>query len=94
MLRKEFTSVVAKNTTESLLAAFIINMLQRNSPHQKTITTLHLPVGRNIIANHLGFRRETLSRLLSRFQQKGLLTIQTKDIHVLDLVALEKIACN
>ena len=91
-LREEFTSVVAKKTAESLLAAFIINMLQRNSPHQETITKLHLPVGRDVIANHLGFRRETLSRILSKFQQQGLLSIKAKDIDIFDLVALKKIA--
>ena len=92
MLREEFTSVVAKHTAESLLAAFILNMLKRNAQYQETESKLHLPVGRDVIANHLGFRRETLSRIFSKFQQKGLLSIQAKDIEILDLPGLQGVA--
>jgi CRP/FNR family transcriptional regulator len=94
MLREEFTSVVAKHTAESLLAAFILNMLKRNAQHQESETKLHLPVGRDVIANHLGFRRETLSRIFSKFQQQNLLIIQAKDIEILNLAGLQKIAYN
>ena len=92
MLREEFTSVVAKHTAESLLAAFILNMLKRNAQYQESETKLHLPVGRDVIANHLGFRRETLSRIFSKFQHKGLLTIHAKDMEILDLDGLKNIA--
>jgi len=94
MLREEFTSVVAKHTAESLLAAFILNMLKRNAQYQKSETQLHLPIGRDVIANHLGFRRETLSRIFSKFQHKGLLSIHAKDIEFLDLDGLKNIAYN
>jgi len=94
MLREEFTSVVAKHTAESLLAAFILNVLKRNALYQESETKLHLPVGRDIIANHLGFRRETLSRIFSKFQQKNLLSIHAKDIEILDLSGLKAIAYN
>jgi len=92
MLREEFTSVVAKHTAESLLAAFILNILKRNSQYQESETKLHLPVGRDVIANHLGFRRETLSRIFSKFQYKGLLSIHAKDIEILDFDGLKSIA--
>ncbi len=92
MLREEFTSVVAKHTAESLLAAFILNMVKRNAQYQDSETKLHLPVGRDVIANHLGFRRETLSRIFSKFQHKGLLSIHAKNLEILDLVGLKSIA--
>ncbi|SEL92431.1 CRP/FNR family transcriptional regulator, anaerobic regulatory protein [Colwellia chukchiensis] len=92
MLREEFSSVVAKHTAESLLAAFMLNLFKRNSRYQESGTKLYLPVGRDAIANHLGFRRETLSRIFSKFQQKGLLSIQAKNIEILDLAKLEHIA--
>lgn len=94
MLREEFSSVVAKHTADSLLAAFILNMLKRNALYQESDTKLHLPVGRDVIANHLGFRRETLSRIFSKFQNKGLLSIHAKDIELLDLEGLRDIAYN
>ena len=67
-------------------------MLKRNAQYQESETKLHLPVGRDVIANHLGFRRETLSRIFSKFQQKGLLTIHAKDMEILDLDGLKAIA--
>lgn len=94
MLREEFSSVVAKHTAESLLAAFILNMLKRNAHYQESAVKLHLPVGRDVIANHLGFRRETLSRIFSKFQHKGLLAIQAKNIEILNLEKLEDVAYN
>lgn len=94
MLREEFSSVVAKHTAESLLAAFVLNMLKRNAQYQASATKMHLPVGREVIANHLGFRRETLSRIFSKFQQKGLLSISAKNIEILDLAGLKSIAYN
>lgn len=94
MLREEFTSVVAKHTAESLLAAFVLNIFKRNALSQANETKLHLAFGRDIIANHLGFRRETLSRIFSKFQQKKLLSIHAKDIEILDLGGLKAIAYN
>lgn len=94
MLREEFTSVVAKHTAESLLAAFVLNMIKRNEEYQETSTKFHLPVGRDVIANHLGFRRETLSRIFSKFQQNGWISIHAKNIEILDLPALQAVAYN
>jgi CRP/FNR family transcriptional regulator len=94
MLREEFTSVVAKHTAESLLAAFILNLIGRNSQYQGTELMLQLPVGRDVIANHLGFRRETLSRIFSKFQQNNWITIKSKKIEILDLAALQNLAFN
>ena len=92
MLREELTSVVAKHTAESLLAAFVLNMFKRNALSQASETKLHLPFGRDIIANHLGFRRETLNQIFSKFQQNKLLSIHAKDIEILDLAELKAIA--
>lgn len=94
MLREEFTSVVAKHTAESLLAAFVLNMIKRNEQYQETNNKFHLPVGRDVIANHLGFRRETLSRIFSKFQNNGWISIHAKNIEILDLNALENVAYN
>lgn len=94
MLREEFTSVVAKHTAESLLAAFVLNMIKRNEEYLDTTTKFHLPVGRDVIANHLGFRRETLSRIFSKFQQNGWITIHAKNIEILNMPALQSIAYN
>lgn len=94
MLRNEFTTVVAKHSAESLLASFLLNIIERNAQYQGSATMIHLPVGRDIIANHLGFRRETLSRIFSKFQQNNWVSIHAKNIEIVDMAALKQLAHN
>jgi CRP/FNR family transcriptional regulator len=45
---------------------------------------------RDEIANHLGLSSETVSRVISRMQRKGLLTVQQRHIGFTDLAQLSK----
>jgi len=48
-----------------------------------------LRLTRKEIGSYLGMKLETVSRLLSRFQSKGLIKIETKVVRILDLQALK-----
>ena len=49
---------------------------------------LRLSMSRNDIGNYLGLAIETVSRVLSRFAEKGLIQVENKDIHILQRDAL------
>ena len=44
---------------------------------------------REEIGSYLGLSLETVSRLFSRFQDDGLMTVQQKHIHILDISGLK-----
>lgn len=78
-------ALFGKKSAECLLAAFLLNICSRNAKHSGCETEIELTISRQDIANYLGMRRETLSRLLSRFQQKALINIDGKKLTILSL---------
>ncbi len=90
--QSEFRAAVAKKSAENVLASFLVNVAQRNTQHEKSATVLNLAVSRDNIANFLGLRRETLSRLLTKLQNDQLIKVEGKTIYLLDLKNLEKLA--
>jgi CRP/FNR family transcriptional regulator len=76
---------------EERLAAFLLNLSQRFvargfSPHE-----FHLRMTREEIGSYLGLSLETVSRLFSRFQEEGLITVQQKHIRILDVPGLRSV---
>jgi CRP/FNR family cyclic AMP-dependent transcriptional regulator len=57
---------------------------------QAGANTFPLPVTHEELALRLGTVREVVSRNLSRFQAEGVLRIQRKEVHLLDLAGLER----
>lgn len=78
-------------TAEQKLAGFLHNLLARFQARGQAHTELNLPMSRRDIANHLGLAPETISRLLKRFQQKGVLRIDNRTVEVLDSDKLENL---
>lgn len=73
---------------EERLATFMLNLSQRfylrgYSPYQ-----LVLRMKREEIGSYLGLKEETVSRLFSKFQNRGLLDVRKKNIHILNADAL------
>lgn len=87
-----FQAFIGKKSAESLLAAFVINIIDRNTDYTGSDCQLHLSISRNDIANFLGLRRETLSRVLSKFHKEKLLVVDGKSITILAKDNLAKLA--
>jgi CRP/FNR family transcriptional regulator len=87
-------ALVGKKSTDSLLAAFLLNICQRNAKHSGSATKLTLSISRHDIANYLGIRRETLSRLLSKFQHEQLISLQNKILIILSPDRLKQISAD
>ena len=77
-----------------MLAAFLLNICQRNAKHSGNSAKLSLTISRHDIACFLGMRRETLSRLLSKLQQEQLIKISGKQLSLLGIDNLRQLANN
>jgi CRP/FNR family transcriptional regulator len=76
---------------EERLAAFLLNLSQRlmargYSPHE-----FNLRMTREEIGSYLGLKLETVSRVMSRFQDDALITVAQKNIHIKDSAGLRRV---
>jgi CRP/FNR family transcriptional regulator len=74
---------------EERLAAFLRNLSQRFLARGYAPNEFHLRMTREEIGSYLGLSLETVSRLFSRFQDEGLITVQQKHICILDVAGLK-----
>lgn len=102
ILREEILSVSSKNMTtaqkmlffigkrpvEERLAMFLIGLSQRFGSRGLSDLRFQLSMSRHDIANYLGMAPETISRQFKKMQDRGLISIDNRDITINDLAAL------
>lgn len=74
------------------MAAFLILLADRYAARGFSATRFRLSMPRGDIANHLRLAAETVSRVLRRFQDQGLIHVDERDVELLDVEELRKIA--
>ena len=74
---------------EERLAAFLLNLSQRFVARGYARDEFHLRMTRDEIGSYLGLSLETVSRLFSRFQDGGLISVQQKHIRIHDVAGLK-----
>ena len=77
---------------EQRFAVFLINLSARYAARGYSATDFQLRMSREDIGNYLGLTIESISRLLSRFKKQGWLTIDKREVHLLDPVRLKAMA--
>ncbi|HUH60463.1 MAG TPA: fumarate/nitrate reduction transcriptional regulator Fnr [Candidimonas sp.] len=78
--------------SEQRLAAFLMNLSQRLAALGYSSTEFVLRMSREEIGNYLGLTLETVSRLFSRFAREGLLRIQQREVHIIDMPSLRTLS--
>ena len=73
---------------EERLAAFLLNLSQRNAVHGMSATQFKLRMSRLEIGSYLGLKLETISRTFSHFQEDGLIQVKARAVELLDLPRL------
>jgi CRP/FNR family transcriptional regulator len=73
------------------LAAFLLNLSHRFAARGYAPAEFHLRMTREEIGSFLGLSLETVSRLFSRFQDEGLVTVQQKHIRILDVARMKSL---
>ncbi len=74
------------------VAAFLLDLSQRFSARGFSARRFMLRMTRAEIGSFLGLTLETVSRVFSRFQKLGLLNVTRRDIELLDMAALSRLA--
>ena len=70
------------HAAEERLAAFLVGMTDRLGRRGCSVTRCQLSMTRTDIASYLRLAPETLSRLLRRFQQQGLLQVEGREVEL------------
>jgi len=83
---------LAKKTAEERLASLLLRMSRQFSERNFSAREFNLSMSRTDIANYLGLAVETVSRLFSRFQTDGLLTVDRKHVVIQDMEGLQRMA--
>lgn len=73
------------------VASFLFDQVVRHSRPGYWATTIALPMSRDDIANFSGMALETVSRILTRLETRGVLVRSGKEIRIRDLAALRKL---
>lgn len=81
-------------TAEERLAAFLVDLSRRYAARGLSATRFRLTMARTDIANYLRLAAETVSRILKRFRNDGLIRVDRREIELLDRGRLETIARN
>ncbi len=89
---QELMMLLNKKTADERLAAFIMNLSSRFKRRNLSATQFQLSMSRGDIANYLGLAVETISRLLTRFQEKGLIDFQNRFLTITNITELSILA--
>ncbi|ROR34463.1 fumarate/nitrate reduction transcriptional regulator Fnr [Inmirania thermothiophila] len=84
--------LVSRKTAEARLAAFLLSLSMRFGRRGFSPSEFYLSMSRNDIGNFLGMAVETVSRVFTRFDEEGLITVRRKYVRIHDLEALREVA--
>jgi CRP/FNR family transcriptional regulator len=92
VMDEKLMAMLGHQKAETRMANCLLNFSQRYQQQSRTDRTFRLPMSRQDLGDYLGLSLETVSRLFSRFQAEGLLSVQGRKVHLLDLPRLESVA--
>jgi CRP/FNR family transcriptional regulator len=73
---------------EERVATFLLDVSERHAKRGYSPSEFHLRMTREEMGSYLGMTLETVSRMLSRFQKRGIIEMEGKLIRVADFTAL------
>ena len=83
--------LLGKKSADEKLATYLLLLSKNFSERGFSSTDFQLSMSRGDIANHLGLAVETISRLFSRLQDDGLITITGKAISLVNIEKLNQL---
>lgn len=79
-------------SADERMAAFLISLSRRYAARGFSATRMHLTMGRTDMANYLRLAAETVSRVLRRFQDDGLIAVDRRELEIRDMDRLQALA--
>lgn len=89
---QELMLLLGKKNAEERLATYLLSLSRRFAMRNYSPTQFNLSMSRGDIGNYLGIAEETVSRIFTRFQEEGVVTIERRHIVLNDLERLSGIA--
>ena len=89
---QELMALLAGMRAESRVASFLVTLSEKFAARGYSAVQFHLRMSREEIGSYLGLKLETVSRVLSRFHDKGLVKAHLRDITLVDLPGLRAVA--
>ncbi|MCU7851353.1 MAG: helix-turn-helix domain-containing protein [Candidatus Thiodiazotropha sp. (ex Monitilora ramsayi)] len=86
------TSSLVRQSAEQRMAAFLLSLSERLKSRGFSPASVTLRMSRSDIGSYLGLARETVSRLLTKFQSEGLIRLRKKQLQLIDRASLNEIA--
>lgn len=83
--------MLARNSATERVAAFLIELVASNRRRGLICDELMLPMSRADIASYLALAVETVSRVLTRLSQRGIVKVNRRRVEILDFAALEQL---
>ena len=91
VMRQNMLLVLGSMSTEERLAFFLLNLSARLLALGHSAADMRLRMSRAEIGSYVGSTLETVSRMLSRLQQQGLISVHGKHIRLLDEAGLRRL---
>jgi CRP/FNR family transcriptional regulator len=89
---QQLITLLSKNSAEQRIASLLLSISARSARLKLSATSFRLPMSRTDIGNYLGLTVETVSRIFSRLQKAGLLEVENKEIRMLAIDKVRKMA--
>jgi len=84
--------LITKKDAEAKIASFLVDLSRRFHARGYSASHFNLSMKRNEIGSYLGLAVETVSRILTRFQDEGLVHVQRRQVQIVNFGDLEKLA--
>ncbi|HMB55939.1 MAG TPA: helix-turn-helix domain-containing protein [Arenimonas sp.] len=79
-------------SSDQRLAAFLVSLSRRHAERGFSPSRFHLTMARTDMANYLRLAPETVSRVLRRFQDEGLVQVDRRELEIVDAARLQALA--
>jgi len=89
---QQIITLLSKNSADERIASLLLSISSRNSRRQLSASLFRLPMSRTDIGNYLGLTIETVSRIFTRLQKQEIITVDKKEISILDMDKLRALA--
>ncbi len=89
---EELMLLLGKRSAEEKLAQYLMALSRRYASRNYSAMEFHLSMSRGDIGNYLGIAEETVCRVLARFREEKLITMQRRHIRLNDFARLGAIA--
>jgi len=85
----EQTILLGSTSAEQRLATLLLSLSYRQHQRRLSARAIRLSMSRRDIGNYLGLALETVSRVFSRLQQRGLIAVTGREVSISNIDALQ-----